>query len=225
MRSMPHRRTWALWTLGSVITLGCAQGTTLPAGVGGAGGAGGSGGTGPSSSSSSSGSSSSSSSSSGASSSGSSSSSASSSSSSSSASSSSGTLCGYQQHLCSGSCEGNTIETGCFTSTSCSPCPTPTHGKAVCGASGVCDLQCDTGYQANAAKTDCEVIPPPPECCDDAECPFLTVCLDGYCRSPFASACDPARCNTFCQCKAGGTPESLGTCNLDVIIWECLCSP
>jgi hypothetical protein len=218
MRSTPRRWKLGAWFAALVAAAGCAQGSTLPTGSGGSGGA----------DTTTSGTTSSATTTSSTTTSATTTSSTTSSTTTSATTTSSTTTgggCVWPQHLCGGTCAGNTIDTGCSASTTCDPCPTPTHGTAVCATQGTCDLKCDTGYQANATKTDCEAIPPPPECCNDSECPFATICLDGYCRSPFASACDPARCNVFCQCTTGGTPQSTGMCNLNVIVWECLCSP
>lgn len=135
--------------------------------------------------------------------------------------------CLFQQHKCNGVCTDNTPESGCFTSTTCDPCPMPAaNGVAICSSLGACDLQCDTGYQPNASKTACDAIPPPPECCDDTDCvpPAFPICLNGYCQFPFGAVCDPARCNEFCQCAVnGGTPQSTGQC-MPNIVTTCECS-
>lgn len=101
----------------------------------------------------------------------------------------------------------------------------PMNGSAVCTANGTCDLLCNAGYVANATKTNCDPIPPPMECCDDSVCPIFTICLDGYCKNPLGATCDAARCNEFCKCMPGGTPQSTGQCVFNVFVWECQCSP
>lgn len=122
-------------------------------------------------------------------------------------------------------CVGNTADTGCFLSAACTPCPVPANGIAICTAQGTCSVMCNPGYVPNATNTDCDPIPPPMECCDDNECPIFTICLGGYCQSPFGGMCDPAKCTEFCQCAVGGSPQSVGMCVLDVIFWTCECSP
>ena len=56
------------------------------------------------------------------------------------------TSCGFPKHLCAEVCVGNTPETGCFQSTSCSACPVPSNGSASCAADGQCTIACGGGF-------------------------------------------------------------------------------
>jgi hypothetical protein len=108
-------------------------------------------------------------------------------------SSSSGTMCGMTEHVCSGMCAGNTIQTGCFGSASCAPCPAaPTHGTENCNASGQCAFSCDTNYVPSGASCVCSLA-----CCADSDCAGGT-CVGGQCQS----ACDSSSCQAGCvfQC-------------------------
>ena len=185
-------------------------------GAGGEGEVGGAGGDGLSSGSSSSGKGgASSSSSSSASSSGSSSSSASSggsssssaSSSSSSSSSSGGPMCGASEHLCSGICAGNTPETGCFTSQTCTPCAQVQNGSPFCSAQGVCDVSCNSGYQKNGSTCVCSAA-----CCQNADCPSGQTCMAGVC-SGGGGSCDPFVCTATCIIMG-----QIGTCLGDTCV-------
>lgn len=138
-----------------------------------------------------------------------------------------GNGCLFQQHKCNGTCVDNTPETGCFLSSSCDPCPMPAmNGIALCTGNGTCDLKCDAGYVPNSTKTGCDPIPPPPSCCDDADCPNpFNPCIAGFCQFPFGAVCMPAGCDAYCQCMAGGMPGSTGTCDTSTPVPECACAP
>jgi hypothetical protein len=99
----------------------------------------------------------------------------------------------------------------------------PGNGMAICSQNGTCDVQCNMGFMPNPGKTDCIPLPMLMQCCDDNACPIFTICLDGYCKNPF-DVCDAARCNEFCKCTAGGTPQSTGMCQQNPF-WECACTP
>lgn len=123
-----------------------------------------------------------------------------------------GSGCGAQEHMCGGICVGNTPQTGCFTSTSCSPCQAPANGTVLCTADGLCDTQCNPGYEEQGAACVCPsqccsnadcggggmacnggVCQCVAQCCSDNDCPYnYEVCDGGAC------ACDPALCIIDC---------------------------
>lgn len=115
-----------------------------------------------------------------------------------------GSSCTGPQHMCSGVCTGNTIESGCFTSSLCLACPPPPlHGTEVCSNQGQCDFICDQGYSKNGI-----VCQPNPGTCSDTDC--LTSCatqtLCGRCNSSNQCECvDWAMCGGTAGSGAGGS--------------------
>lgn len=201
--------------------MGCAKGSNLE-GAGGYGGAGGASGDGAGGQSASSGSGHGGASASGqtassgsgvsSSSSGKASSSAASGASSTAASSSaSGLVCNPPQHVCNGQCAGNTPDTGCTTSVSCSPCPSPVNGMAACAINGTCDVTCNAPYVKSGGSCVCGAA-----CCADADCNGGT-CVNGQCQA----ACNQAACAAICiiQCMKPG----LGVCQNNKCV--CICPP
>lgn len=100
--------------------------------------------------------------------------------------------CEPQQHVCNGSCVGNTPETGCSGSTTCDPCPAaPKFASSICSPAGKCDFWCTPPYVASGNACTCLS-----GCCSDAECDAGTVCLLNKCQ-----VCDTVSCAFECLDK------------------------
>ncbi len=134
------------------------------------------------------------------------SSSGSSSSSSASSSSSGGPVCGASEHLCSGTCTGNTPASGCFTSQTCSECAAVQNGSPMCTPQGSCDVSCNAGYQKNGNACVCSSM-----CCKDTDCASGQTCMGGTC-SGGGGTCDSALCVVLCFAQGG----KLGICSGNV---------
>lgn len=123
-------------------------------------------------------------------------------------------MCAPPQHLCNGMCAGNTIQTGCYASVSCVPCPqSPANGTEVCSAAGQCDFNCNAGYMKSGGGCVCAT-----QCCADADCPAGSTCVGGSCQQQ--ASCDQAVCAAFCiiQCMGFG----IGLCVNNLC--TCLCA-
>jgi hypothetical protein len=117
--------------------------------------------------------------------------------------------CPNGQHLCGGVCVGNTPQTGCWASTTCSPCPNaPTSGTVICTADGQCDFNCQAPYMKEGNACAC-----PNECCTNADCTGGATCSNGAC---VAAPCDEITCVQTCLQQF-----MLGMCNGNV----CECVP
>ena len=103
-----------------------------------------------------------------------------------SASTGSGMMCPAGQHLCGGICAGNTIQTGCFGSNNCVPCPAaPVNGTSICSGNGTCDFTCSANHVKQGNACVCASA-----CCSDADCGGGgSVCSGGTC-TVVAPACD-----------------------------------
>lgn len=100
--------------------------------------------------------------------------------------------CDPPGHLCGGICVGNTPATGCYQSSTCASCPTPTNGTATCTMDGQCAAQCNSPYVPNGASCIC-----PMQCCSDADCGGGgSVCQSGTCTTP--QTCDQVQCTAIC---------------------------
>jgi len=115
--------------------------------------------------------------------------------------------CGAAKHMCNGSCVGNTIQTGCWKSATCDPCPAPAaNGVAVCTAGGICTAQCDANYTLEGTNCVCKAT-----CCSNTECADAgQVCQNGVCVSggnggsgtggsggSSGKNCNPSSCNAI----------------------------
>ncbi|MDC0742356.1 hypothetical protein [Polyangium mundeleinium] len=96
------------------------------------------------------------------------------------------------EHACAGVCAGNTPATGCFTSTTCTPCPTAQNGAAVCNTTGLCDVSCNAGYVKNGVTCVCQS-----QCCADADCAAGQTCMGGTCTSSSSSSSSGGGCDLF----------------------------
>jgi hypothetical protein len=102
--------------------------------------------------------------------------------------------CPAGQHFCGGLCAGNTPQTGCSASSSCSPCPdAPLHGALTCSAAGQCDFTCTGNYQKSGNSCSCAT-----QCCTDADCGNGSTCQGGTCSAPPPPACDANACVATC---------------------------
>src|SRR5262249_27687878 len=63
-------------------------------------------------------------------------------------------VCGPLEHICNGLCTPNTPQTGCL-NVSCTPCPVPANGMAVCTLDGHCDFSCFFGYEKSGSNCIC----------------------------------------------------------------------
>jgi len=113
--------------------------------------------------------------------------------------------CMVPQHVCGGLCVDNTPGTGCYQSTSCSACPTPTNGSATCTTDGLCDVMCTAPYVKNGTNCNC-----PTQCCSNTECGSGETCENGSCVAP----CDPPTCIATCllQQKVGICLNNICVC-------------
>jgi hypothetical protein len=118
-----------------------------------------------------------------------------------------GNECGANQHSCGGICTGNTPQTGCFTSSTCTACTAPQNGSSICSIDGECDFTCAAGYQQNGNTCSCAQ-----QCCSNADCPAGETCGGGVCSGP---PCDMNAC--IAQCIIMGC---VGVCMGDCV---CLC--
>jgi hypothetical protein len=120
-----------------------------------------------------------------------------------SGSSSSGVSCTHPQHLCSGSCVGNTPDNGCFTSASCTACTPPDHGTSSCNAAGACDFTCTAPYMKSGSQCTC------PSCCTNNN-----QCQNGFTcdTSSGKCSCDNGTCFTYCLSMQQGGACLLGAC-------------
>lgn len=143
---------------------------------------------------------------------------ASSSAASTSASTGSGMMCPAGQHLCGGICAGNTIQTGCFGSNNCVPCPAaPVNGTSICSGNGTCDFTCSANHVKQGNACVCASA-----CCSDADCGGGgSVCSGGAC-TVVAPACDGAACTSGCfaSCLFQGK-VGIGTCINDACVCVC----
>lgn len=112
--------------------------------------------------------------------------------------------CDPPEHLCSDTCEGNTPATGCYQSSSCSPCPSVSNGVAICDSNGSCAAQCNTPYVANGTTCTC-----PNQCCTTADCGANQTCDNGSCVS--TQTCDQGLCIIQCAIT-----NQVGLCVNDV---------
>ncbi|AKT42591.1 uncharacterized protein CMC5_068180 [Chondromyces crocatus] len=110
-----------------------------------------------------------------------------------------GNPCGPQEHQCGGICVGNTPQTGCAGSTTCSPCVAPSNGVAVCTPDGLCDFQCNTPYQKNGGACQCTN-----QCCSNNDCQGGLSCSNGVCVCQ-AQCCSDAQCSNPTTSCSGGT--------------------
>ncbi|MDI3290335.1 hypothetical protein [Polyangium sp. 15x6] len=101
------------------------------------------------------------------------------------------------EHACAGVCAGNTPATGCFTSTTCTPCPAVQNGAATCNSTGLCDVSCNSGYVKNGFACVCQS-----QCCSDADCAAGQTCMGGTCSGGSTGdggvACNPFACVFDC---------------------------
>jgi hypothetical protein len=102
-----------------------------------------------------------------------------------------GPVCDPPNHLCGGICVGNTPQTGCYQSQSCTACPTPTNGSATCAADGTCAAMCNAPYVAQGASCVC-----PQQCCSNNDCGGGATCQNGTCVQPMT--CDQVLCTALC---------------------------
>jgi hypothetical protein len=114
--------------------------------------------------------------------------------------------CMVPRHVCGGLCVDNTPGTGCYQSTSCTACPTPTNGSATCATDGLCDVMCTSPYVKSGTSCNC-----PTQCCSNTECSGNATCDNGSCVSP----CDQAACLITCalQNKAGLCLNNICVCS------------
>jgi hypothetical protein len=112
--------------------------------------------------------------------------------------------CGPTEHECAGQCVGNTIQSGCLQSMSCTPCPTPVNGSAICTAAGACDVICNAPYTKQGTSCVCAT-----QCCSVADCPAGETCSGGMCSGGGSSSsssgggsCNSDDCTAMCiaQC-------------------------
>ena len=96
--------------------------------------------------------------------------------------------CNPPEHFCGGICVGNTAQTGCYGSSSCTPCTAVQNGTTTCTAAGVCDFTCALPYQKNGNQCVC-----PTACCVAADCGG-DACVGGVCQTP----CDDMLCEIAC---------------------------
>jgi hypothetical protein len=113
--------------------------------------------------------------------------------------------CGPQEHLCSGTCQGNTPATGCYQSSSCTPCPPVANGTSSCTTDGLCDFTCTPPFQKSGNTCACLS-----QCCSNQDCASPTSCQNGQC------ACDSGLCQSYCV-----SMFCVGGCVLNQC--ECLC--
>lgn len=108
-------------------------------------------------------------------------------------------MCPAMQHFCGGICAGNTPQTGCYGSTTCTACDgnaVPTGGILICNAQGACDFDCTTGYTKSGNQCVCQT-----QCCSDADCASGEVCMNGTCQGSTTTgggSCDPNACTAGC---------------------------
>lgn len=120
-------------------------------------------------------------------------------------------MCDADEHVCSGACAGNTIQTGCFGSASCAPCPAPPLlGTETCNANGQCDFTCPAGYNKVGSACACAT-----QCCTQNDCGANQSCNGGMC----VDLCDSTDCQNQClaicviQGKLGIGQCNGGNCN------------
>jgi len=112
--------------------------------------------------------------------------------------------CGPQEHECSGNCTGNTPQSGCYQSQTCTPCPPVTNGMPTCTTNGVCDFTCTPPYQKSGSSCACLQ-----QCCTNTDCSGPTTCQNGQCQ------CDNTACTSYCAQML-----CIGTC----IVNTCQCA-
>jgi hypothetical protein len=123
-------------------------------------------------------------------------------------SASTGSSCNAPMHLCNGNCEGNTPDTGCYTSATCAACTPPTNGTSTCTATGQCDFTCNTGFMKSGNMCTCASQ----NCCTTAnDCDPGDKCASGMC------SCDNTKCFTYCV----GFCNEPGTCISNACICAC----
>jgi hypothetical protein len=116
-----------------------------------------------------------------------------------------GPMCDPPEHLCGGICVGNTPQTGCYQSTTCTACPSVINGTTTCTAGGLCDFTCTSPYVKNGPSCSC-----PTQCCSNADCSGGATCDNGQCVEP----CDQALCIFNC-----GLQNKVGVCQGN----QCIC--
>ena len=118
-------------------------------------------------------------------------------------------MCNVNEHVCSGACAGNTIETGCVLSVTCAPCPAPpAHGMEVCSAAGQCDFTCANGYNKSGSACVCAT-----QCCGPADCGANQTCNNGTCMNMCDGDDCQASCIVDCFPDFGVGQCNGGTCN------------
>jgi hypothetical protein len=91
-------------------------------------------------------------------------------------------------HLCNGNCVGNTPQSGCYNSASCTSCPGVPNGTPTCTGDGFCDFTCTPPYQKSGNTCACLS-----QCCVDQDCSGPNTCQNGQCQ------CDGSLCQTQCM--------------------------
>lgn len=114
--------------------------------------------------------------------------------SSSSSSTTTDTGCPPGQHECSGQCFGNTPQTGCLQSVSCTPCMPPANGSSICSPDGLCDFTCPAPY--NKQNGACVCLN---QCCSNADCAAGQTCSNGTCTG--GGTCTPELCQFQCTAE------------------------
>ena len=136
-----------------------------------------------------------------------------------SASTGSGMGCPAGQHLCGGICAGNTIQTGCFGSSTCTPRPAaPVNGTTICSGNGTCDFTCSANHVKQNNACVCASA-----CCSDADCGGGgSVCSGGTC-TVVAPACDQGVClqNCIFMCLIQNGTPGVGICAGNMC--NCIC--
>jgi hypothetical protein len=104
-------------------------------------------------------------------------------------------VCNPPEHLCGGVCAGNTPQTGCYTSSACTPCAPVQNGTTNCTAAGTCDFICASPYAKSGTQCVC-----PTECCVAADC-GSNPCEGGVCKVP----CNALGCAIGCAAQGYAT--------------------
>ncbi len=149
------------------------------------------------------------------------SSSSSSSTTSSSTTSTTNTDCPSGQHECAGQCVGNTPQSGCLQSVSCTPCSPPANGTSSCTPAGACDFTCQSGYTKQGATCVCSA-----GCCSNADCGANQTCVSGTCMDS-GGGCNSDDCVGGClaDCILMGKFGGLGICLGNTCQCTCLDPP
>jgi len=115
--------------------------------------------------------------------------------------------CEPQQHVCDGSCVGNTPETGCSGSTTCDPCAAPPmFANGICTPEGQCDFLCMPPYTKGDMACTCTT-----ECCSDPDCASPNICFHAQCDA----------CTIACPFKCLEEKGCPGHCDSDQCQCDC----